>query len=38
MYMSDIYETARGGQIGRALVSRAGDRAFKPQSSQTNDF
>ena len=25
--------TGRGGRIGRALVSRMGDRSFKPRSS-----
>ena len=30
--------TGRGGRIGRELVSRTGDRGFKPRSGQTNDL
>ena len=30
--------TGRGGQIGRARTSHAGDREFVSRSSQTNEF
>ena len=33
-----VTDTGRVGRIGRPLVSCAGDRGFKPWSSQTKDW
>ena len=38
MYHTYTLQTGHGDRIGRAQVSRAGDRGFKPQLSQTNDL
>ena len=30
--------TGRGGRVGKAMASHAGDRGFEPWSSQTSDL